>query len=964
MAFDRCLTGLFVLDRERPRRTIACAMLVLLLAAVPTEAQPDSSGADKPTLQPHEYGRWESFADRSVLSPDGRWLAYRIRRVDRTGELRVRSLADDTEHTLPWGEDPVFSDDSAWLSWRIGLSDEERERLSEEEQPIELGAGLLELASGEKRELSSVSSRSFDHSGRFVSLLGYAPKEPKGKGADLTLIDLHSGTQTTLGNVSEAVWSEDGSRLALAVATGSDKGNGVQLYDAASGRLRSLDSSDRRYRHLVWREEANDLAVLRSSAPASQDSEAFSILAWRGVDVEEPSRLELTSDAAGIDSGYDIVQHRAPEFSTDGRSVAFGLRPSEDDEEDEDVESTEPGPEEGDEDSPGEEGDADSPEDADSDQEEKEDEELPALQIWHSNDLRIYPQQKAAEDRDSKRTLTAVWHLDAERVVVASTDLMAQTELLHGFRHAIEKITEPYAWGAKFGRPYHDVWLVDLSSGERRRVLERTRYSWPSPAGRFLLFFDGESYGTIEVDTGQRATITAELAATFANQQYDTPTDLLPPYGVGGWIENDESVLLYDRFDVWRVDPRGDGGTRLTAGADQQVIHRILDLAPEEDEWLTSEESIYFALRSELTEQRGFARLKPGAAQAERLRLEDRLLSRLQKAEKADVYVFRSESRVDSPDLFAAASDLTTPRQLTQTNPFQSDYAWTRAELLSFDSEKGQALQAALLYPANHDPGRRYPMIVYTYEILAPQLHSYQVPDERSYYNFTAWTQQGYFVLLPDIVYTAREPGTSAIAAVRPAVAAVTGRGLVDPDRVGLIGHSWGGYQATYLPTRIDIFAASVAGAPLTDFVSFMGQIHWNPGLPELTHWETGQGRMEVPYWEDPDAHHRNSPIHAVHEMETPLLMAFGSEDGVVDWDQGTEFYNFARRAGRQMVLLVYEGEDHGFREKANQIDYHRRILEWFGHYLKGEPAPDWITRGVRLEDLEEEKKRVATASR
>ena len=168
-----------------------------------------------------------------------------------------------------------------------------------------------------------------------------------------------------------------------------------------------------------------------------------------------------------------------------------------------------------------------------------------------------------------------------------------------------------------------------------------------------------------------------------------------------------------------------------------------------------------------------------------------------------------------------------------------------------------------------------------------------------------------------------------------------------------------GGYQATYLPTRTNIFAASVAGAPLTDFVSFMGQLHWNPGQAELSHWETGQARMEVPFWEDPDAHRRSSPIHKVHEMETPLLMAFGNEDGVVDWDQGTEFFNFARRAEKQMVLLVYEGEDHGFRGEANQRDYHRRILEWFGHYLKGDPMPEWIRAGIRFEDLEEEKKRL-----
>jgi len=143
--------------------------------------------------------------------------------------------------------------------------------------------------------------------------------------------------------------------------------------------------------------------------------------------------------------------------------------------------------------------------------------------------------------------------------------------------------------------------------------------------------------------------------------------------------------------------------------------------------------------------------------------------------------------------------------------------------------------------------------------------------------------------------------------------------------------------------------------------VSFMGQIHWTPGVPELSHWETGQARMAVPYWEDPEAHHRASPVHRVQDMETPLLLAHGDKDGVVEFFQSTEFYNFARRAGKQVVLLVYEGENHRFVKKGNQIDYHRRILEWFGHYLKGEPAPDWITKGVPWDRQRAEILRVAT---
>jgi dipeptidyl aminopeptidase/acylaminoacyl peptidase len=180
-----------------------------------------------------------------------------------------------------------------------------------------------------------------------------------------------------------------------------------------------------------------------------------------------------------------------------------------------------------------------------------------------------------------------------------------------------------------------------------------------------------------------------------------------------------------------------------------------------------------------------------------------------------------------------------------------------------------------------------------------------------------------------------------------PAVAAVVAKGLVDPAKVGLIGHSWGGYEATYVPTQTDIFAAAVAGAPLTNFLSMMGAIHWRPGLPETGHWETGQARMDVPFWEDFEAHVRNSPAAFIDRLNTPMLMEVGDDDGTVDYRQGIEFYNYARRAGKNdFVLILYPGEDHGLRKKENQIDYHRRINQWFGHWLKGEPAPAWMTEG------------------
>jgi dipeptidyl aminopeptidase/acylaminoacyl peptidase len=900
-------------------RLLTAALLALVLA------QPLAAQAPRP-LPTAEYDRWETPLS-PALSPDGRWFGYVVRRVDEAEELRLRPVERDTTIVVAWGAGVVFSADSRWAAWTANLPLEERRRLERERKPVRTGVAVRELATGAEQTFEQVQAFRFDASGRFLALHGYAPEEPRGRGGDLRVADLVAGTQLHLGPVTEFSWSDRGSRLAFVHATGSDQGNGVQLYDAVTGRLQPLDASGSLYRALVWRDTADDLAVLRSVGPASRPGDAHTVLAWRGVGGRAPQRHELDLAAAGVADTLRVVQHARPRWAEDGRSIAIGLRPAAPERD-----TTE----------------AARSNDADS---------LSTVQLWHTSDVQLFPAQRTRAPADGRRTLLALWQLDAGRVVQLGSDLERSTQLLRGWRHAIEEDAAPYAWGTMFGRPYRDVHLVDAATGARTLALEGVRRMATSGAGRYLLSFDGTDWWTYDVRSGRRANITERLGGTFADLEYDTPTDQLPAHGVGGWLDDDRAVLLHDRYDVWRVAPDGSGGERLTRGAEERVVHRVHRLDTQRPT-LDPRQPLWFTLHGERTQQRGFARMLPGRA-VERLRLTDHTYTGLTRADSADVFFFGAASFDTPPDYWLAGPDLNA-RTLTRLNPFRGEYDLTRAELVDFTSEAGLELQASLFYPAGYDPSLRYPMIVYTYERMTPQIHSFPVPSERSYYNHLTWTQQGYFVLMPDIVYRARDPGISALEAVRPAVQAVVARGLVDSARVGLIGHSWGGYQATFLPTRTDLFAASVAGAPLTDFVSFMGQIHWNSGSAEVDHWETGQARMEVPFWEDMDAHFRNSPVHRVHEMQTPLLMAHGDEDGVVEFFQATQFYNFARRAGRHMVLIVYEGEDHGFRQRANQIDYTRRILEWFGHYLKGEPAPRWITDGIPFGELEAEKRRVA----
>jgi len=244
------------------------------------------------------------------------------------------------------------------------------------------------------------------------------------------------------------------------------------------------------------------------------------------------------------------------------------------------------------------------------------------------------------------------------------------------------------------------------------------------------------------------------------------------------------------------------------------------------------------------------------------------------------------------------------------------------------------------------------------YERLSDGLHSYVAPSERAPYNASVFTSRGYFFFQPDIVFRPREPGLSVIECVLPGVKAVVAKGQVDAAKVGVVGHSWGGFDASFLATHTDVFAAAIAGAPITNLVSNYGNFHWSNGIAETDHIETGQQRMEVPIYEDLQAYIRNSAVYGVGTMKTPLLISVGDQDGTVFWHQGLELYNIARRAGKNVVLVAYAGEDHGLRKKPNQVDYHHRIQQWFDHYLKGEPAAAWITDGHSVLDRERELKK------
>jgi dienelactone hydrolase len=893
-----------------------CRFLVVLsaLSSAPLAAQA------RPIVPATDYGKWES-PGQAALSPNGAWFAWGVTRVDETSELRVRRLDRPAPQVIAQASQPVFSANSAWLLFTVQSTPAEREKLEREKKPVRGTTTLLDLATGNMQPLGQATVARFSANGRFVALRLHPADATKRDAADLLVRDLVAGTTQVVGNVAAFQWSDAGALLAMTMETDGNAGNGVQLLDAGTGRLVTLASSLDRYRGLAWRRAADDLVVLRTqSTPAYRDTNHV-VLAWRGL-AGTPTSLVLDPATSGaMTSELRISESRVPEWSRDGASIVIGLRPR-------DLQRDTTRPAAG--------------------QLKPSD-----VQVWHASDVRPIPMQKVQDALDARRTLAAVWWPAEGRVVRVQNDLMDQVTLAEQGRVAVAITTSPYPWNQMFGRRRVDVEAIDLATGQRRQLGDSVRFTGGlSPRGTYYAFFADGRWRIANTSTG--TVVPANVpGAEFQQRDTDSPTDEFGPFGFGGWSSDERLLFVYDKYDIWRIAADGQAGTRLTNGASERLVHRFAAVAPfgRGSAAIDVAKPVWIHLTGEWSKETGYARLLSNGI-VERATIGTFTHAGLLKADSVETVAFSRERFDTPPTWFVANADLKSAPAVGTFNAFHGQQAWGRAELVEFTSDSGRRQQGALYYPANYDPSKKYPMIVNTYELMSQDVHRFMVPSERTYYNRTVWTQQGYFVFTPDIVFRWGDPGRSYMESLVPAVKTVIAMGVVDSARIGLVGHSWGGYEATYAPTQTNLFATSIAGAPITNFLSFAGAFHWSAGMPEFDHWETGQGRMVKPPWEDFEGHVRNSPAAFIHKLERPMLMMFGDADGTVDWHQGVEFYNFARRAGKKdFVMLVYPGEDHGLRKKENQVDYHRRILEWFGHYLKGEPAPEWITRGITWQE-------------
>ncbi|HJT67710.1 MAG TPA: prolyl oligopeptidase family serine peptidase, partial [Pyrinomonadaceae bacterium] len=571
--------------------------------------------------------------------------------------------------------------------------------------------------------------------------------------------------------------------------------------------------------------------------------------------------------------------------------------------------------------------------------------------------------QKVRAEQDRNRSYRAVYDLEAKKFVQLADETMENVIPSNDGRYAIGADNRKYRVMADYDPGFSDYYLVNTADGSRKLLAAKQRGGYSlSPNAKYAIYFDGKDWNSYSVADGTVVNLTKDLKVNFYNEENDTP-QTPGSYGLAGWTKDDRDVLLYDRYDIWAIAPDGSRAKNVTDAAGRKVKteFRYVKLDPKERS-IDPDKPLLLHAENEETRDSGFYRDKVnGDEWPQKLLMAAKDFNTPAKAKDADVLIMTASRFDQFPDIWVTNSTFRELKRVSNGDAQRAGFLWGTAELVSFKNTDGVPLKGVLLKPENFDPKKKYPMLVYIYEKLSQGLHQFRNPAPGTSINPTFYVSNGYLVFMPDIVYTIGYPGPSALKCVLPGVQAVVDRGYVNENAIGIQGHSWGGYQIAYMVTQTNRFKAAAPGALVANMTSAYSGIRWGTGLPRQFQYERSQSRIGGSLWEYPLRYLDNSPIFRADRVETPLLMIHNDEDDAVPWYQGIEYFLALRRLGKEAYMFSYNGEKHGLRKRINQKDYTRRLQEFFDHFLKGAPAPEWMEKGIPYLQREKEKEKYRT---
>lgn len=938
--------------------------LIIALALVATL----TAGAKK-QLDHDAFDSWNNVRI-FPLSDNGVWSVFSINPQEGDGKLIFRNINKGVDIVLNRGYQPKVSSDAKWATALVKpLFADTRKAKIDKKKDFDLpqdSLAIINLTTGKVEMIPQVTSyKAGKDAGEWIAWLScdttyISPKALKDKksGQPLILRNLKNGTQKVIPWVKEYEFSRLGERLAAYTQPHSSDSTAVDrmfVLSLPDTTEHNLLEKQKYYGNPVFSRQGDKLAFT-ASVDSTETGTRRCLLYNVDLNNKRPSAEELyvlntvnagrmptimpprILDESKRDSIMDVMhkkvtamagdslfinQYTKPEYSYNGKRLIAGVARYV------------------------------APNDT-----TIVDFEQPELDIWRWDAPFTPPQEKSNLKNAQSHTYPVVINL-----ATGHEELLTSSDL--------DDVVAPYRWDGEWAlvrdperniisrqwdySAEEELYIINVNTGEKRAVASVPQeLSDLSPEGKFVYWFKDRNFYAYDIATGNIACLTEKIEYPLWEEEQDIPM-ARQPYGVMGWTAGDAAMLVYDRYDIWSLDPTGKNNpVNLTKGEGRRLNYRYryVKTDPEKINFDKGDE-ILLDVFDFTTKENGLAFLKIGAPSVPVLKVLDKYkFTQINKAKDADVFAFNKSNFNTSPNVWIArGGNFKDAKCVTDANPQMKEYSWGDAQLVKWYAYNGQLTEGVLYTPEDLDPDKKYPMLVVFYETNSEELYRHYVMEPSwSWVNYPFYVSRGYVVFVPDIHYTPGIPGECAYNSICSGVEYLLDKySFIDKDRIGIDGQSWGGYQTAYLVTRTNMFACAGSGAPVSNMTSAFGGIRWGTGDSRQAQYENGQSRIGRNLWEAPELYIANSPLFKADRVNTPLLIMHNDDDGAVPWYQGIEYFMALRRLGKPVWMLQYNGEAHNIRARKNRKDITHRLQEFFDHYLKGAPMPHWMKEGIPM---------------
>ena len=915
------------------RHVFALILFTFLGSTISVQAQ-------KKVLDHPDFDIWNTIKSRAI-SNTGDHVLYTLEKGEKDNFLKVKTQKGDLVFSYDRAENATFSDDSKSIffkitAWKDSITELKRRKVKNDKLPKDTLA-IYDLQKNNLMKIANVQSYKLPEkwSGYVAYMLediaNPVKKEAKAttdktkkkkekkvsktNGYHLVLMQTENQKQDTLKFVTSYAFAKEGKRL-LYTTTGDDANEqaGVYLLNLENNSKTQVFTAHAKakYNQLSISETGKNIGFVVDVDTTKVLVRPTSLYLWKeGMNVAEKIVDPMTAP-----KDYRVSPDGRISFSKDETKMYFGFaKPPI-------VQDT-----------------------------TLLAEEIVNVEVWTYDEPRLYTVQELQVNADKRKSYEAVVHLDKNNKLVplASTAYPdIQTAYKGNANIALLSNDDPYMLESQWtGERAADYALINTQTGAINPVFKKlTGRLQFSPKASFLYGYNAIDSSWFSYDITAKKQVNLTKGRVFYNELHDSPS-IPGPYGIAGWTTNDEYILIYDRYDIWKFNPKTGANERLTKGRENNTVYRYIRLDNEEtnidlkDTWLLS-------AFNDVNKHSGYVSLNPRNKRLNSLLMGPYSYSRPVQAQKGKAIIYTRESFEEFPNIHVSDISFKKDLVLSDANPQQKDYNWGTVELVYWTSLEGKALTGMLIKPENFDPNKKYPMLVNFYERSSDGLYSHKAPSPgRSSINYSFYTSRGYVIFNPDIVYRDGYPGESAYNAVIPGITSLIDKGFINKDKIGAQGHSWGGYQVAHLATKTDIFAAIESGAPVVNMISAYGGIRWDSGLSRQFQYEHTQSRIGGTPWEYPMRYIENSPIYNMDKVNTPILIMHNDKDGHVPWYQGIEYFTALRRLGKPTWLLNYNGARHWPLKMENRKDFNIRMAQFFDYYLKDAPKPVWMERGV-----------------